>query len=189
MDRDGRAGRERRRGQELARRGVSVAGRGSERLLAATAHGAIAFGFVGIGFVLSLVITGVIWLVSKKSSYVRDQSDRAGRYQIFVVLANILLIALWIIGFVLLIYLTNWQGWGNGGWQGWRQLDWRWLLIVIDGLTLLVTLPLIVAWFFGTIIYGVYAAIRTLRSDDFHYPPPPWKWRRRRRGERLRWVD
>jgi len=189
MDWDGRAGRERRRGQELARRGVSVAGRGSERLLAATAHGAIAFGFVGIGFILSLVITGVIWLVSKKSSYVRDQSDRAGRYQIFIVLANILLIALWIIGFVLLIYLTNWQGWGNGGWQGWRQLDWRWLLIVIDGLTLLVTLPLIVAWFFGTIIYGVYAAIRALRGDDFHYPPPPWKWRRGRRGERLRWVD
>ena len=189
IERDGSAQRERRRGQELARRSVKVAGQGSERILAAVAHGAIAFGFVGIGFLLSLVITGVIWLVSKKSTYVREQSDRAGRYQIFVVLVNILLIALWISGLALLIYLTNWQGWGNGGWQGWRQLDWRWLLIVLDGLTLLVTLPLIVAWFFGTIGYGVYAAIRALRGDDFHYPPPPWKWRRKGRGQRLRGVD
>ncbi|HEY8600238.1 MAG TPA: DUF4870 domain-containing protein [Thermomicrobiales bacterium] len=189
MSRESRAGRDRRRGQEIARRSVRVAGRGSERVLAAAAHGAIAFGFVGIGFLLSLVITGVIWLASKKSPYVREQSDRAGRYQIFVVLANILMIALWIIGFSLLIYLTNWQGWGNGGWQGWRQLDWRWLLIVLDGLALLITLPLIVAWFFGTIGYGVYAAIRALRGDDFHYPPPPWKRQRGQSGERLRWVD
>lgn len=177
------------RGRELARRGVGVAGQGSERVLAAVAHGAIAFGFVGIGFLLSLVITAVIWLVSKKSSYVRDQSDRAGRYQIFVVLANILFIGLWIIGFFLLIYLSNWQGWGNGGWQGWRDLNWRWLLVVLDGFLLLIGLPLIVAWFFGTIAYGVYAAVRALRGDDFHYPPPPWKWRRARRGRRLQWVD
>jgi uncharacterized Tic20 family protein len=189
MVRESRARSERRRGQELARQGVRVAGRGSERVLAAAAHGAIAFGFVGIGFILSLVITGVIWLASRKSSYLREQSDRAGRYQIFVVLANVLMIALWIIGFSLLIYLTNWQGWGNGGWQGWRQLDWRWLLTVLDGLTLLISLPLIIAWFFGTIVYGVYAATRALRGDDFHYPRPPWKWRRGRRTERLHWVD
>lgn len=189
IERDQRTQRERRRGQGIARQGVRVAGQGSERFLAAVAHGAIAFGLAGIGFLLSLAITGVVWLVSKKSPYVREQSDRAGRYQIFVVLANILLIALWIIGFALLIYLTNWQGWGNGGWQGWRQLDWRWLLIVLDFFALLIAFPLIIAWFFGTIIYGVYAATHALRGDDFHYPPPPWKWRRGRRGERLRWVD
>ena len=180
---------ERHSGRAIARRGVTVAGRGSERALAAVAHGAIAFGFVGIGFLLSLAITAVIWLVSKKSTYVREQSDRAGRYQLFVVFFNIVVVALWIVGFALLLYLTNWQGWGNGGWQGWRQLDWRWLLIVLEGLFLLVAIPLFIAWFFGTIAYGVYAAVRALRGDDFHYPPPPWKWRRARRGERLLWVD
>lgn len=177
------------RGREIARRGAGVAGKGGERLLAAAAHGAIAFGFVGIGFLLSLAITAVIWLVSKKSPYVREQSDRAGRYQIFVVLANIALIGLWIVGFVLLIYLSNWQGWGAGGWQGWNRLDWRWFLVILDGLLLLVSLPLLIAWFFGTIAYGVYAALRALRGDDFHYPPPPWKWRRARRGRRLQWID
>ena len=177
------------RGSEIARRGVGVAGKGSERVLAFAAHGAIAFGFVGIGFLLSLAITAIIWLASKKSSYLREQSDRAGRYQIFVLLANIVVIGLWVIGFFLLVYLTNWQGWGSGGWQGWRHLDWRWLLIVLDGLLLLISAPLIVAWYFGSIGYGVYAALRALRGDDFHYPPPPWKWRRARRTRRLQWVD
>ncbi len=185
---ESQATRERRRGREIARHGAVVAGRGGERALAAVAHGAIAFGFVGIGFLLSLAITAIIWIVSRKSTYVREQSDRAGRYQIFVVLANILLIALWLVGLVLLVYLTEWQGWG-GGWRGWRQFDWRWLIIVLDGLALLLALPLIVAWFFGTIGYGVYAAARALRGDDFHYPPPPWKWRRRKREAGLRWVD
>lgn len=177
------------RGRVIARRGIGVASQGSERVLAAVAHGAIAFGFVGIGFLLSLAITAIIWLVSKKSPYVREQSDRAGRYQIFVLLANIILIGLWIVGFFLLIYLSNWQGWGAGGWQGWNRLDWRWLLVVLDLLLLLLSLPLLVAWYFGTIGYGIYATLRALRGDDFHYPPPPWKWRRTRRGDKLRWVD
>src|SRR5438093_7304430 len=38
----------------LARRTVHVAGQGSERTLAATAHAAIGFGLVGIGFLVSL---------------------------------------------------------------------------------------------------------------------------------------
>ncbi len=173
----------------IVKRGATVAGQGSERILAAAAHGAIAFGFVGIGFLVSLAITGVIWLVSKKSPYVRDQSDRAGRYQLFVLLANILVIAIWVIGFLLLIYLTNWQGWGNGGWQGWRQFNWRWLLVMIDFLLLLITLPIIVVWYFGTIIYGVYGATHALRGDDFHYPPPPWQWRWNKRRQQLQWDD
>ena len=99
----------------LARRTIAVAGQGSERALAAAAHGAIAFGFVGIGFILSLVITAVIWLTSLKSSYVREQSDRAGRYQIFVLLVNILAVALWALGFGLLLWLTGWRLFGFGG--------------------------------------------------------------------------
>jgi len=45
------------RTRTLARQGLRVAGTGTERAMAAVSHGAIAFGFVGIGFILSLVIT------------------------------------------------------------------------------------------------------------------------------------
>lgn len=176
--------------RDIARQGLVVAGRGSERALAAVAHGAIAFGFAGIGFLLSLAITGVIWLVSLKSPYVREQSDRAGRYQIFVLLANILVIALWLVGLGLLLYLTNWRGWGNGGWQGWGHLDWRWVAVILDGLILIVAVPLFLAWYVGTIVYGIYGAVRALGGYDFHYPPPPWARRRARsRNAPLRWVD
>jgi hypothetical protein len=190
MAQETRSTSEERRGSELARQSLAVAGRGSERALAAAAHAAIVFGFLGIGFLVSLAITGVIWLVSLKSPYVRAQADRAGRFQIFVLLANILSIALWLIGLVLLLYLTNWRGWGNGGWQGWTHLDWRWLAVVLDGLALIVAVPLFVAWYIGTIIYGVHGAVSALGGHDFHYPPPPWARRSRHpRDQPLRWVD
>jgi hypothetical protein len=166
--------------RQLARRGIAVAGRGSERTLAAAAHGAIAFGFVGIGFLLSLVITGVIWLASWKSTYVREQSDRAGRYQIFVLLVNILAIGLWVLGLALLLWLTGWRlfGFGGGDPEIARSLPIT-LVIILDLLLLIVTIPIIVIWYFGTIIYGVYGAARALAGHDFHYPPPPWSRRKR----------
>jgi hypothetical protein len=169
------------RRRELARRGVAAAGQGSERALAATAHGAIAFGFVGIGFILSLVITGIIWVVSWKSTYVREQSDRAGRYQIFVLLVNILAIGLWVLGLALLLWLTGWRffGFGGGDPQVARSLPIT-LLIILDLLLLIVAVPIIIVWYFGSIIYGVYGAARALAGHDFHYPPPPWAWRKRR---------
>ncbi len=190
MGRDSRVSGERRRAGELARQGVAVAGKGSERGLAAAAHGAIAFGFLGVGFLLSLAITAVIWLASRKSPYVRDQSDRAGRYQIYVLLVNILSIGLWLLGLVLLLYLTNWRGWGGGGWQGWTHLDPRWLVVILDGLVLVVAVPVFAAWYVGTIVYGIYGAFRSLSGHDFHYPPPIWH--RRKRGSRdagLKWVE
>ena len=172
---------EARRRRELARRGIAVAGEGSERALAATAHGAIAFGFVGIGFILSLVITAVIWLVSKKSAYVRDQSDRAGRYQIFVLVVNILAVVLWVLGFALLLWLTGWRlfGFGGGDPQVANSLPIT-LLVLLLTIVLIVAVPLFVAWFYGTIAYGVYGAVRALAGHDFHYPPPPWARRRGR---------
>lgn len=180
--------RERRR-VELARRGVAVASQGSEQTLAALAHGAIIFGFLGVGFLLSLSITGVIWLVSRKSRYVREQSDRAGWYQIFVLLVNLLSIGLWLACFLLLLFLTNWRGWGNGGWQGWTHLDGRWLVVTADGLVLIIAVPLFVAWYVGTIIYGVYGATRALGGYDFHYPPPPWRRVRHPLDRPLRWEE
>ena len=176
------AGEAVRRRDGAARRGATLAGQGSERALAATAHGAIAFGFVGIGFILSLVITAVIWLASKKSPYVREQSDRAGRYQIFVLLVNIAAIILWLLGFALLLSLTGWRifRFGGGDPQVANSLPIT-LVIVLDTIALVAAIPLFIAWFYGTIAYGVYGALRALAGHDFHYPPPPWA-RRRRRG-------
>lgn len=174
----GRANEERR---ALARRSMVVVGQGSERTLAAAAHGAIAFGFVGIGFLLSLVITAIIWLASWRSPYVREQSDRAGRYQIFVLLVNILVIVLWALGLGLLLWLTGWRfiGLGGGDPQIARSLPIT-LVILVDLLLLIIAVPIFVVWYFGSIIYGVYGAARALAGHDFHYPPPPWAWRKRR---------
>jgi uncharacterized Tic20 family protein len=168
------------RRRTLTRRGVAVAGQGSERALAAAAHGAIAFGFVGIGFILSLVITAVIWLASKKSPYVREQADRAGRYQIFVLLVNIVAVVIWVLGFALLLSLTGWRifGFGGGDPQVAESLPIT-VVIALDTIALIAALPLFAVWFYGTIFYGVYGTIRALAGHDFHYPPPPWKRRKR----------
>lgn len=179
-----------RRARELARRGLGVAGTATERGLAAVAHGATILGFFGVGFLLSLVISGIIWLASKKSPYLQEQSDRAGRFQLYVLAVNILGIVLWIVGVALLLYLTNWRGWGGGGWQGWTHLDLRWLFVILDGLAVLVAVPVLLAWNVATIAYGVYAAFRTLGGHDFRYPPPPWRRRSRDpRDAKLRWTD
>lgn len=157
----------RRRGP--ARRAVAVAGRGSERALAATAHAAIGFGLLGVGFLLSLAITGVIWLAGKKSPYVVAHADRAGRYQLLVLAVNVVAVALWIGGVLLFADLGGWQGWASGGW---RLLAWALL-----GLLLALAVPVFLAWYFGTIAYGLYGAARVLGGHDFRY-------RRRKRGER-----
>ena len=162
-----------------------MAGRGSERALAAAAHAAIAFGFLGIGFLLSLAITGVIWLVSLKSPYVREQADRAGRYQIFILLANLLVVLLWAIGLGVFVYLGGWEGWGSGGW---RTVAWALL-----GLALLIAVPVFLVWYVGTILYGLYAALRVLAGDDFRYPWHPLSrrgdTRSRRRSRALTTPD
>lgn len=160
------------------RRAARVAGAGGERTLAAIAHAAIGFGLVGIGFLLSLAITGVIWLAGKRSPYVEAHADRAGRYQLFVLLANIVAIGLWVGGIALVLYLDLWGRWGDGGWRA--------VVLAVVGVVLVVTAPAIVAWYFGTIFYGLYGALRVLGGHDFHYPPPPWR-RRRPLDRPLRW--
>lgn len=175
----------RRGGESGGRRGSAgqvahAAGQGSERVLAVAAHAAIGFGIFGIGFLLSLLITGVIWLVGKRSPYVEAHADRAGRYQIFVLLVNILGVALLAVGLGLILYLDLWRGWGDIG--GWRAI-----VLVLDSLALLIAVPAFAAWYCGTICYGLYAALRVLGGHDFHYPPPPWRRRRRPPERPLRW--
>ncbi len=177
------------RPRTLTRQSLRLAGTGTERALAAVSHGAIAFGFVGIGFILSLVITAVIWLASKKSPYLQEQSDRAGRYQIYVVVMNIVVIAVWILFLALLGYLVGWEGLWNGSIQRTGSLGWRWIIVVIDALLLLVAIPIFAVWYVGTILYGIYGAYRALRGHDFHYPPPFWKRGRRNRARKLQWTE
>lgn len=133
----------------------------TERVLAAIAHGAIGFGFLGIGFVLSLVISGGLWLASLRLPYLRVQADRAGRYQLFVLLANIALAVTWGAGLGLLVYLGGWQGWVGGGA---RAVAWGLLALVLA-----LTLPFLVLWYAGTIAYGLYAAARVLTGVDWQY--------------------
>lgn len=178
------------RARGLARQGVAVAGKGGERALAAVAHGAIAFGFVGIGFLLSLAITAVIWLASKRSPYLQEQSDRAGRYQIYVVVVNVIAIIAWLLGLALLGSLLSWQGGLFGGHA--TALDGlgpRWIIVALDALLLVIALPIFAVWYVGTILYGIYGAYRALGGHDFRYPPPFWKRGRRARDRTLRWIE
>jgi uncharacterized Tic20 family protein len=184
-ERRGESGRTR----TLARQGLRVAGTGTERAMAAVSHGAIAFGFVGIGFLLSLAITAVIWLASKKSPYLQEQSDRAGRYQIYVIVVNVVAIILWLLGLALLGYLVGWEGLWNGSIQRTGGLGPRWIIVALDALLLVIALPIFAVWYVGTILYGIYGAYRALSGHDFRYPPPFWKRGRRARDRALRRTE
>jgi uncharacterized Tic20 family protein len=134
---------------------VDVADRGAERVLSAAAHGAIAFGLFGITFLMSLVVTGVIWLYSRRSPRVRFHAEQAGCYQCLVILVNLVLVAItgasW--GFAIFKLFQGDREWasslGTGG---------------------LVGLVLFAAWFLASILYGVYAAILVLLGREFKYP-------------------
>lgn len=160
-----------------ARPAARVVGRGSERTMAAVAHAAIGFGLLGIGFLLSLAITGVIWLAGRRSPLIEEQADRAGRYQFFVLLTNVLIVAGGLGAFVFL----DLRGWWSGG--GARAAA---LLLVLLGTGLVFAV-----WYVGSIGYGLYAALRVLGGHDFQYPAHPF--RRRRRGgpldRPLRWEE
>lgn len=166
------------RGGERARRAARTAGRGSELALAATAHAAIGFGLFGIGFLASLAITAVIWLVAKRNGFVEEHADRAGRYQLFVLVTNVAIVAL---GGGLFVFL-DFQGWWQRG--GARTMA---LVLVLLGAAFVFAV-----WYVVSIGYGLYAALRVLAGDDFHYPAHPFR-KRRRRGDALdrplRWEE
>ncbi len=130
-----------------------VMDRSAERLLSAAAHGAIAFGFLGVSFLISLAISGVIWLYGRRSPTVRFHSEQAGCYQCSVLLINIVCVVALGVGGGLSLF--NWvQGksdMGIGQGVGW-------------GLVLFGT------WFVLSILYGIYAAIRVLLGKPFKYP-------------------
>jgi uncharacterized Tic20 family protein len=131
---------------------VEVADKGAERTLSVLAHGAIAFGFFGIGFVVSLLISGIIWLYSKRSPEVRFHSEQAGCYQCSVLVINIIFVAVLALagGFSIFSGVQGQNDWGSG---------WVFFLGLI----------LFLIWFAGTIIYGIVGAVMVLMGRPFKY--------------------
>lgn len=132
-----------------------------ERSTAAAAHGAIAFGLLGIGFLITIAINIYFWFASQKSPYIRRQVEQAGCYQLIVMLVDFLLVAG---GGVLLGYLLGQPILG-------RQL----LPAGSEGLFWLLLVFLVVffiVFFFVTIAYGLYAAGRAAAGVEFRYNLP-----------------
>ncbi|MGI8587555.1 MAG: DUF4870 domain-containing protein [Chloroflexia bacterium] len=131
------------------RRVSDVGSRAADQALAGLAHGAIIFGFLGIGFLMSLGIAGGVWLYGRHAPYVEYHAKQAGCYQIFVLLVNILTLIL--IGVMFGVSLLYPQ-WGFAGTLAWG------LLIVWA------------CWFVGSILFGVLAAVLVLLGKPFAYP-------------------
>lgn len=132
---------------------VHVIDKSAARVLSALAHGAIAFGFFGIGFLVSLAIAGVVWLYGKRSPQVRFHSEQAGCYQCSVLLINIAFIVVLGVagGFSFFNFLQ-----GRG--------DWNVSGVVVIGVIFFAI------WFVLSILYGIFAAVMVLLGKPFKYP-------------------
>ena len=129
-----------------------VADRSAERALSALAHGAIAFGLLGFTLVVSLFISAIIWVYSKRSPEVRFHAEQAGCYQIIVLLVNALfLIGLGATGGFWIFNLLQGKGPGEMG------------LGVVLGLCLFAL------WILATTLYGIVAAVMVLLGKRFKY--------------------
>ena len=131
---------------------VVVVDRSAERVLAAVAHGAIAFGIFGIGLLVSLLISGVIWLYSRRSPHVRFHSEQAGCYQCSVLVINAVLLIIFLSSGIFSV-IQAFQGKAEFG------ASWISLIAVVLGLI----------WFIGTIVYGIIGAVMVLLGKPFKY--------------------
>jgi uncharacterized membrane protein len=128
--------------------------RGAEQVLSALAHGAIAFGILGFGFIISLAISGIVWLYGRRSPTVRFHAEQAGCYQCIVILVNLVLVI--VLGSTTGLSLFN-------------------LIVRREDVTTLTTgtivgVCLFLIWFGGSILYGVFAALMVLAGKPFKYP-------------------
>jgi uncharacterized membrane protein len=123
-------------------------------VLSALAHGAIAFGILGFGFIISLAISGVLWLYGRRSPMVRFHAEQAGCYQCLVILINLVLIIL--LGSTTGLSLFNLIT---------RHQD----VTTLTAATI-VGACLFLVWFGGSILYGVFAAAMVLAGKPFKYP-------------------
>lgn len=146
-----------------ARRLSRAAWTAGDRLLATLAHAAIGFGFLGVGFLLSLAISLVIWLVGRRSPHVAAHAEQAGAYQLFVLIVNVLVIAGWAAASVMLfgrLVLVP-----PAATTGLEQAARPWLV----GLWAL-AVPLFGLWYVGTIALGLIGALRVALGRPFWYP-------------------
>lgn len=135
------------RAPDLAQRGLGD--RATEALLAGIAHAAIIFGFLGVGFLLSLAINLVLFLYARRSPYVSYHAQQAGCYQCFVVIFNIILIFLALLTGGFFVAFHQWSG------AGWLSAA-LWIFLAV--------------WFVGSIVYGVVGAVRVFMGRPFSYP-------------------
>src|SRR5688500_13883053 len=68
----------------------------SDRALAVLAHAAIGFGLFGISLLVSVVISLVIWVVSRRRRHVAIHAEQAGVYQLVVLIVNVVVVAGWL---------------------------------------------------------------------------------------------
>jgi hypothetical protein len=126
--------------------------------IAAISHFSIAFGvLIGVGFTVGIAINLVIWLRSRRSSFVELHAEQAGLYQLIVLMTNLIIVGIWI---AVLVMLMGDSELGQG------QLSVRQIFM---GLWCAL-FPLQAAWYFGTILYGVYAGLVVASGRDFTYP-------------------
>jgi hypothetical protein len=142
---------------------------GADRALAILAHASIGFGLLGIGFTLGIAINIIIWLRSKRSSYLALQAEQAGMYQLFILLANIGLAAFWL---AMLVYVFMGDSTLGPGQLSLRQIAAGLWLALIPGFGI---------WYLVTIGYGMYGALQISRGRQFWYPVIG-AWVRRRAG-------
>ena len=139
----------------------------TDRGLAVLAHASIGFGLFGIGFWVGLLINLVIWLRSRRSSYVSIQAEQAGAYQLAVGVIFWVLVGIWVGGAAFFI----WQGSSLG--EG--QLS---VTQIFAGLWIAL-LPIIFIWHIGTLVYGLIGTLRVAAGSEFWYPVVG-AWARRR---------
>ena len=147
----------------------------ADRGLAVLAHASIGFGLFGIGFLLGLAINFVIWLRSRRSSYLSIHAEQAGAYQLAILVINVVVVVAWVL--MLLYVFLGPSEIGEGQLSIRQILAGMWLALI----------PLFAIWYVATIAYGLYGAARVAAGHQFWYPVfGPWAQRRAERDARKR---
>jgi len=122
------------------------------------AHASIGFGLFGIGFLLGIAINVVIWLRSRRSSYVSIQVEQAGAYQLAIFVINLVLVVGWVL--MLVFAFLGPSEIGEGQLSVRQIMAGLWLALI----------PIFAIWYVVTIAYGMYGALRVAAGQEFWYP-------------------
>jgi hypothetical protein len=147
----------------------------SDRALAVLAHAAIGFGLFGISLLVSVIISLVIWVVSRRRRHVAIHAEQAGLYQLVVFIVNVVVVVGWLAATVPLFgqAILTFPFIAPGGLArapGWLVALW------------LLAVPLFALWYVGTIALGLIGAARVALGYPFWYPVIG-PWARRKHGD------